>query len=31
MTPDGKPMQVNPTALQAATAQNAAGQGMFNK
>ena len=29
MSPDGKPIQVNASALQAASAQNAVGQGMF--
>ena len=30
MSPDGKPIQVNPMALQAAATQNAVAQGMFN-
>ena len=29
MSPDGKPIQVNASALQAAAAQNALGQGML--
>jgi len=30
MSPDGKPIQVNATALQAAAAQNAVAQGMLS-